>query len=92
MGDTRARVVDLQPRSDEGGWEWTVESDGRSRRYRSDRRYQGLWVWVEDGPSAEWRQTYGDLQVEWPTGRAAMIRRLGQPFRGEPGYDVSALA
>lgn len=89
----RDKVIRLDPWHDTGGWVWTVESaDGPTRRYRTDRDCEGLWVWVESGPGGEWRQTYGHMQVSWPADRAEMTRTLARPFRDvRPGYDVSAL-
>lgn len=69
---------------DGGGWEWTVTDDDRTIRYRTDGDREGLWVWVEDGPSQSWKQLRGHIQVSWPKGRRGMLNRL----KTEYGYTI----
>lgn len=68
-------LTDLATR-DVGGWEWKVVRDGIEFRYRTDSDCEGLWIWVEDGPSAHWRQLKGHLQAKYPKNRGQMLLHL----------------
>ena len=85
-GEHMSAVISLKPKSEQGGWVWEVNDDGVTRRYRTDSDGEGLWIWIEDGPSVSWKQLRGHLQAHYPASRDGMIRRLRQN-----GYDVSAL-